>query len=579
MISKYFPYVILVLLELTVTIKCFTPNWFYVRSNNRIRNENRKVQVPVKSSTPQPSSSWTTTALNMASSIVVISPPGGVGEVAAVKAACLGSSVRWFVISDPVDEDDDYAKSDSSVVVLAPQALRDVAEASGSLELAGATMNDLIKGGVNERLAVSQWCGLADGLICTYDGVNDCAGGDPKSFRAALRIAASEASKSVNGPRVAVLSAEEELEDDNGNDANESDNENNGGFGISNLIGSIVGEKITSVPSTLPRSISTSKSDDTCVVRHGELFGLPESSPGFSPLIGGPRREPVITEEYTMRTVRVDPFIVSGNVMGSSSQLKSCRHSVGEAAALLAAKKISIPAKSMSNSRSPTVISISSQAGTDKWTLEQWNTEMDRVQKLVDNGKASTLFSSQDMIVNDTERLADWLATKWAPAVMRTYDIAAIRIGARPVATSRSGTGRVDIAWQELVDFDSVVVGKMILQVTESGITATRGPGDASKGYGSTSTMPLNGEDVLVRRLAEAASQAIEKGLAKKVPVKKAVKVAKEVREPVTSLQSAGSLSVEASKPTQVDAPTTSSGPRKAGVRRSTPRSRGKGKK
>merc|ERR1711865_278291 len=154
------------------------------------------------------------------------------------------------------------------------------------------------------------------------------------------------------------------------------------------------------------------------------------------------------------------------------------------------------------------------------------------------------------------------------------YDIAAIRIGARPVATSRSGTGRVDIAWQELVDFDSVVVGKMILQVTESGITATRGPGDASKGYGSTSTMPLNGEDVLVRRLAEAASQAIEKGLAKKVPVKKAVKVAKEVREPVTSLQSAGS--VEPSKQAESNSPAkNTSGPRQAGARRSTPRSRG----
>ncbi|MGK3759515.1 MAG: hypothetical protein ACI8RD_011832 [Bacillariaceae sp.] len=565
---NYCCYCILVILfsVALTTIYGFAPNSL-PRSNG---STSSKENVFSSSSS---SSSSSTTALDMSSNIVVISPPGGVGEVAAVKAACLGSSVRWFVISNPGDEDDDSSSSASSVVTLAPQALRDIADASGSLELAGATVRDLMKGGENERSAVSQWCGRADGLICTYDGTNEGAGGDPNSYRAALRVAAMEASKSVNGPRVAVLSAEEDLEDDNTNE--NDDNNDGGGGGISNLFGSILGGNVGSVPSTLPRSFSNSKNEDICVVRHGELFGIPESSPEFSPLIGGPRREPAVTEEYTMRTVRVDPFVVSGNVMGSSSQLKTCRHSVGESAALLAARKLSIPAKSISsNARSPTVISISSQAGTDKWTLEQWEQELARVQELVDSGKASTLFSSQDMIVADTERLADWLSTKWAPAVMRTYDIAAIRIGARPVSTTRSGDGRVDITWQELVDFDSVVVGTMILQVTEDGITATRGPGDASKGYGAVSTMPLNGEDVLVRRLAEAASQAIEKGLAKKMPRKKSVKVAVEAPKPVTSLQSAGS--VEPSKQAESDSPAkNTSGPRQAGARRSTPRSRG----
>ena len=564
---NYCCYCILIILFPVVltTIYGFAPN-----SLPRSDGSTSRKEYVFSSSSPSSSSSSSTTALDMSSNIVVISPPGGVGEVAAVKAACLGSSVRWFVISNPDDEDDDDSSTAaSSVVTLAPQALRDIADASGSLELAGATVRDLLKGGENERSAVSQWCGRADGLICTYDGTNEGDGGDPNSYRAALRVAAMEASKSVNGPRVAVLSAEEDLEDDNTND------DNNGGGGISNLVGSFLGGNVGSVPSTLPRSFPNSKNEDICVVRHGELFGIPESSPEFSPLIGGPRREPAVTEEYTMRTVRVDPFVVSGNVMGSSSQLKTCRHSVGESAALLASRKLSIPAKSISsNTRSPTVISISSQAGTDKWTLEQWEQELARVQKLVDSGKASTLFSSQDMIVADTERLADWLSTKWAPAVMRTYDIAAIRIGARPVVTTRSGDGRVDIIWQELVDFDSVVVGTMILQVTEDGITATRGPGDASKGYGTVSTMPLNGEDVLVRRLAEAASQAIEKGLAKKMPRKKSVKVTVEALKPVTSLQSAGS--VEPSKQAESDSPAkNTSGPRQAGARRSTPRSRG----
>jgi hypothetical protein len=462
--------------------------------------------------------------------------------------------------------------SASSVVTLAPQALRDIADASGSLELAGATVQDLTKGGDNERLAVAQWCGAADGLICTYDGANDGNSGDPNGFRTALRVAAMEASKAVSGPRVAVLSAEEDLEDSiNGNETEDVESS-----GISNMIGSLLGGGTASVPATLPRSFSRSKSEDICVVRHGELFGIPESSPEFSPLIGGPRREPAVTEEYTMRTVRVDPFIVSGNVMGSSAQLKSCRHSVGESAALFAAQKLSIPSSSNSRERSPTVISISSQAGTDKWTLEQWEEELNRVQDLVDTGKASTLFSSQDMVVEDTERLADWLATKWAPAIMKTYDIAAIRIGGRPVAAIRSGEGRVDITWQELVDFNSVNVGKMILQVNKDGITATRGPGDASKGYGAISMMPLNGEDVLVRRLAEAASQAIEKGLAKKAQRKKPTKTAVEAPKPVSSLQSSGS--VDTTPPPIPKQAESSAGPRQAGARRSTPRSRGKKK-
>jgi hypothetical protein len=76
---------------------------------------------------------------------------------------------------------------------------------------------------------------------------------------------------------------------------------------------------------------------------------------------------------------------------------------------------------------------------------------------------------------------------------------------------------KVEISWQQLVDFTSVNVGKMILRVSDKGLIATRGPGDASKGFGVVSRKPLAGEDVLVRRLAEAVSQAIEKGLAKKV--------------------------------------------------------------
>jgi hypothetical protein len=296
-------------------------------------------------------------------------------------------------------------------------------------------------------------------------------------------------------------------------------------------------------------------------VGHGRLFGLPESSPDFSPLVGGPRRVPEITEEYTMRSVRVDPFVFSGNIMASSS-LKTCRHCVGQAAALFATGKLPLLSQP---------ISISSQAGSDVWTIEQWQEELDRVKDLVASGKAATLFN-QDMIVDDTERLADWLATKWAPAVLRTYDLAAIRIGARPVYAARVGQSIVEITWQELVNFDSVTVGKMILQVTKDGISATRGAGDSTKGFGTVSTKPLPGEDVLVRTLAEAASQAVEKGLAKKIKIKKAVKVEVEAPKPATTLQAAGSVDMEPTLTPQ-EAPNT--GPRQAGARRSTPKTRG----
>jgi hypothetical protein len=128
---------------------------------------------------------------------------------------------------------------------------------------------------------------------------------------------------------------------------------------------------------------------------------------------------------------------------------------------------------------------------------------------------ALELFEVEFANVPDVSRLADWLAEKWAPAVLRTYDIAAIRVGARPVFARRiQKSSTVEIVWQELQNFESVVVGRMIIQVTPNGITAVRGPGDSQKGMSQPPAKPLAGEDVLIRRLADAAAQAAEKGLA-----------------------------------------------------------------
>lgn len=230
--------------------------------------------------------------------------------------------------------------------------------------------------------------------------------------------------------------------------------------------------------------------------------------PDASPLIGGPRRYPVLRDEYTMRSVRIDPTIsISGSAMDDDT--RSSRFSVGEAAVRMATKSLNLDAG--------IDVCLTSLRGLDTLSDEDWVGEFARVQEMLSSGKGAQLFSASFGSVPSIERLGDWIATKWAPAVMKTYDIAGIRVGERPVYASVVGEGKVEIVWQDIIDFKSVFVGKMVIDITNEGINAVRAPGDASAGFGETSAAPLQGEDILVRRLADAASQAIEKGLATKV--------------------------------------------------------------
>ena len=168
-------------------------------------------------------------------------------------------------------------------------------------------------------------------------------------------------------------------------------------------------------------------------------------------------------------------------------------------------------------------VSLSSFAGTDPPTGEEWNAEFERVTKMMSSSGSSAssaqLYRAEFSSVPSTKRLTEWIATKWAPAILRSYDIAGTRVGARPVYALQTSDTSVEIVWQELVEFNSVTSGKMIIEVDDNGLVASRGPGDASKGFGSLSRVPLPGEDILVRRLADAAAQAVEKGLAMKVSV------------------------------------------------------------
>lgn len=457
-------------------------------------------------SQPRTSSVVSRTSLQATtSSLVVISPPGGVGEVAAVKAASMGASVRWFVVGSGEE-------GEQKQVILAPYALDEIARAGGEVQLAGADAPDLLLPASDSQSAipaVSKWCGAADAIICVLDASisrkkKQVAGSiNEKLWNDAVKVAAREASSKISGKKIAVLAA--------GAKSDEEDEQETG-----NKIGSFVGglmkggQKVD-IPETLATAMATDATE-VISLRHGALFGTPESSPDFSALVGGPLKEPELCEEYYTRAIRVDPTVsVSGNIM-MGEMTRSSRHAVGEAAALLALEKV--------KAKGGLDVCLTSLRGKDPVAVEEWQKELDRVAAMSTasvSGSSVPLFATDFASVPDVKRLTDWLATKWAPAVLRTYDIAAIRVGGRPVYATKVDDTTVEIVWQELVKFESTNTGKMVLTVSDNGLVASRGPGDASKGYGKISRTPLAGEDVLVRRLAEAASQAIEKKLAKKV--------------------------------------------------------------
>jgi hypothetical protein len=131
------------------------------------------------------------------------------------------------------------------------------------------------------------------------------------------------------------------------------------------------------------------------------------------------------------------------------------------------------------------------------------------IQKIL-SGTDAQLLSAKFSSVSSTERLAHWLTTKWA--VLWTYNIAAIRAGARPVYANRAGDGMLEIVWQELMDYNTVTVGKMIIEVTATGLTARRASGGAQKGYGTMSRKPLNGATTLQSGLSSYREGSCFKG-------------------------------------------------------------------
>lgn len=225
--------------------------------------------------------------------IVVISPPGGVGEVAAVQAAQMGSSVKWFVVSPPSQT------SSSSSVSISSEAIQSI-EGKGSLELAGASAETLLLPNddpLSAIKAVSTWCSNANGIICTVDGIQDAVlsaarapGASAKLMEEselrknneivsdAIKVAAKEAcGTSSSIMKIAVIPAEMDIPKVRKNSA--ADDEDDSEEGGSGFLSSLFGGNKVDVPKTLSKAMNANgMKQNFATLRYGELFGIPESS-------------------------------------------------------------------------------------------------------------------------------------------------------------------------------------------------------------------------------------------------------------------------------------------------------------
>ena len=219
--------------------------------------------------------------------IVIISPPGGVGEVAAVQAANMGSSVKWFVVTPPLQS--------TSAVSLSTEALESI-QGKGTLELAGAKADTLLLPSddpLSALKAVSTWCSNANSIICTFDGIEESVlkaakglGVNPKELDGselfktnnlvldAIKVAAKEACSSTTSMKVAVMPATMDVSNTKGSEENE---EQEG----KNLLSSLFGDNKVEVPKSLSKAMTASGLKKFAILRYGELFGIPESSVSF----------------------------------------------------------------------------------------------------------------------------------------------------------------------------------------------------------------------------------------------------------------------------------------------------------
>jgi hypothetical protein len=515
--------------------------------------------------------------------VVIISPPGGIGEIIAVKNAQQGYNIKWLVITSPSfstsGSNNSMIKSDENTVSISQDIYNMIQSNDGTLQIASIDAKTLLllqpqdqenKVSYNSASqAISTWCTTANTVICTLDGVEksdsttttttttatssfnqkqqqqeaELEQQQMMEWKNAIYMATKEVvTKATNiKTKIAILSSfdDDTTSTSTSSNTNSNDQQTQNLFSqLSNPFNSNSNNNDYDKPKSLLDAIMT-KDDDSnnnqiIKIRHGQLFGLPESSKDFTPFINGPKRIPELCEEYTMRTIRIDPTnTISGNAILRSKTTRTSRHVMGDAITTILNmihnnhdnNNNDIDNKSLNMD-----IFISSQPGIEPISSNEWQNELQRVLSVIakiDDNDATTrgiddgivLFTMEYGSVPDKERLTDWITTKWAPAVLRTYDIAAIRTGARPVYANKINPYRTEIIWQQLINFQSVIVGRMIIDISDTSMIAIRGGPTSNTDNGTTSTsrVPLPGEDILIRRLAEAATQAIEKGLATKV--------------------------------------------------------------
>jgi hypothetical protein len=215
------------------------------------------------------------------SSLLVLSPPGGLGESTAVQSALLGASVQWFLVSSSERNDEDTTQSLSTststrtVVSLSQDILRRIQESGGSLQVANAPANVLVQDG--EALdAIRKWCDInANGLVCTLDGIEQTSDEDLTTWQDAIKLAAQIATNGVrsDGYKLVLVPF---TEDDDDEDEDGEDNSNSKGL-TSGLFAGLMGKIKSDASRRIPKSLSLAV-QPTHKLRHGTLFGIPESS-------------------------------------------------------------------------------------------------------------------------------------------------------------------------------------------------------------------------------------------------------------------------------------------------------------
>ena len=197
-----------------------------------------------------------TLALQATTDVLVISPPGGIGELTSLESAKAGSHVKWFVVSD---------NSDNDAVELPSELLSAIAESGGSISLAGGDAASLVED-VAAREAVKAWCS-GKAVLCTYDGAESGnEEGRARLIEQGVRVAAQIAVGHGDVVKVAALGSGVEMDDGEASPKG-GDGEGEG------LLGGLFGRGSGGVPETLKEAMG-----DLTVVRYGELFGAPESS-------------------------------------------------------------------------------------------------------------------------------------------------------------------------------------------------------------------------------------------------------------------------------------------------------------